>query len=182
MTQAPPTEARDTRPTVAETIPEAEAKRSIDRILGKLEAQQLRKKVLDDPADIQSLLRLLRVGLEGTTAGPWMLGADLEGVITRYRDGRPNTTKNGWAKTVCKITHASFADVSEHVRNGHHIAACSPDNVENVLDYVAALQATIVTIARTHPATLNDFGGLIEGLGLAHRLQGNSDKAEQVTA
>lgn len=182
MTQATPNPPRDTRPTVAETIPEAEAERSIQRIANNLDFYQLRSKVFKDPLDVQSLLKLLRVGLEGTTEGPWVLGTDLSGVITNYRDERSNTTKNGWAKTICKITHASFADVSEHVRNGHHIAACSPDNIENVLDYISALQATIVTMANTHPATLNDFGGLIEGLGLAHRLQGNQGDAEQVTA
>lgn len=64
----------------------------------------------------------------GFTRGPWRVGADLTGIVVDWRDQDGNcdrecATKNGWAKTVAKVTHASFADVAEHVANAHLIAA-----------------------------------------------------------
>lgn len=67
----------------------------------------------------------------GHTPGPWLLGCDLERVITDYRDGAGNSTKdnyarNGLVKSICRLSHGSFADISEHVANGKLIAA-SPE-------------------------------------------------------
>jgi hypothetical protein len=65
------------------------------------------------------------------TSGPWRVGADLTGICVDWRDENGNSSsecfaRNGWAKTVAKITHASFAGIDEHVANARLIAA-APD-------------------------------------------------------
>ncbi len=65
------------------------------------------------------------------TRGPWCVGADLRAVIVDWRDANGNqsrdaTTSNGWAKTVAKIPHGTWASVSEHVANARLMAA-APD-------------------------------------------------------
>lgn len=65
------------------------------------------------------------------TPGPWRVGADLTGICLERTDANGNATpegctRNGWAKTVAKVTHASWADIGEHVANAHLISA-SPE-------------------------------------------------------
>lgn len=60
------------------------------------------------------------------TPTPWRVGADLTGICVERRDEHGNSTpeaytRNGWAKTVAKVTHGSWAPVDEHVANARFI-------------------------------------------------------------
>lgn len=65
------------------------------------------------------------------TPGPWRVGADLVGICVDWRDESGNATKecfsrNGYVKTVARITHSPFADIEQHCANARLMAA-SPD-------------------------------------------------------
>lgn len=56
-----------------------------------------------------------------------MVGVDATAIITNWRDEagectKDNTTVNGWAKTICKISHQKFAGPLEHSANGKLIS------------------------------------------------------------
>ena len=65
------------------------------------------------------------------TAGPWRVGADLTGICIGWPGEEDSLSpecfsKNGYAKTIAKVTHSPWADVTEHVANARLISA-APD-------------------------------------------------------
>lgn len=89
------------------------------------------------------------------TPTPWRVGADLTGICVERRDEHGNSTpeaytRNGWAKTVAKVTHGSWAPVNEHVANARFIV-----HAVNCHDEMLAA----LTLARTF---MVDFEGLPE--------------------
>ena len=93
------------------------------------------------------------------TAGPWRVGADLIGICIAWPGEEDSLSpecfsRNGYAKTVAKVTHAPWAGIAEHVANARLIAA-APDLAEAL--------ASLVGLARMRgPDHLHEYGALLD--------------------